>query len=210
MVRIVPAVEDDISRIAEIEADAFAPPWTVGALLSELYREDSFFAVACISVSEKTNLLRHSALDAESHQQPGGLRVKPEMTINPCGYGYTPESGILEPVSPSVTPALVSPASRSCAVPVGFVILRCFADDGELLQIAVDRDARRCGVADLLLNAALEYSQEKNLRAVFLEVRKSNDAAVALYKKHGFKSVRLRKDYYSNPLEDALVMTKEQ
>ena len=153
MVRIVPAVEDDISRIAEIEAEAFAPPWAAGALLSELYREDSFFAVAYMLAGEKVCQIR--------------------------------------------------------TLPVGFVILRGFTDDGELLQIAVDRDARRCGIADLLMTAALGYAREKNLKAVFLEVRMSNDAAVALYKKHGFKSVRFRKDYYSNPLEDALVMVRD-
>ena len=187
MVKIVPAVEDDISRIAEIETDAFAPPWTVGALLSELYREDSFFAVACISASEKTTVSSSRNPECDARIQNSGVRSQNSCVRFADGYNL--------------------PHSR--AVPVGFVILRCIADDGELLQIAVDRDARRCGVADLLMNAALEYAQEEKIKAVFLEVRKSNDAAVALYKKHGFKSVRLRKDYYSNPLEDALVLVRE-
>ena len=91
---------------------------------------------------------------------------------------------------------------------LGFVILRRIADDGELLQIAVKKTARRRGVADALLDAALGFAKEAGCSSVFLEVRKSNDAALALYEKHGFKTVRCRKDYFSDPVEDAIVMVK--
>jgi len=90
----------------------------------------------------------------------------------------------------------------------GFAILRRVGDDGELLQIAVDKSARRHGVGDLLMKSTLDYSEENALNSVFLEVRSSNIAAICLYKKHGFKHVRIRKDYYDNPVEDALVMVK--
>jgi len=43
---------------------------------------------------------------------------------------------------------------------------------------------------------------------VFLEVRKSNEAAIALYKKHGYKPVGLRKNYYTSPVEDAVIMAR--
>ena len=96
-------------------------------------------------------------------------------------------------------------SARDLAVQ-GFVILRRMGDEGELLQIAVCKTARRCGIADILLDAALSHAEKCELKSVFLEVRKSNEAAISLYKKHGFKTVRLRKDYYNNPLEDAVVM----
>jgi len=100
--------------------------------------------------------------------------------------------------------------SESSTGALGFVILRQVSEDeGELLQIAVDKVTRRHGVADLLMSAALRYTVENSLRKVFLEVRKGNDAAIALYKKHGFKSIRFRKEYYSDPTEDALIMTWE-
>jgi len=146
MVSITPATENDIQRILEIEQEAISPPWTHGALLSELYKEDSYFVVA-----------------------------------------------VEERLSPAV---------------VGFAILRCVGDDGELLQIAVEKAQRRGGVGDLLMMAALEYARENVLGSIFLEVRKGNTAAVALYKKHGFSSVRIRKDYYSDPVGDAVVMVK--
>ena len=90
----------------------------------------------------------------------------------------------------------------------GFAILRQVGDDGELLQIAVDKSARRCGIGDVLIDAVLKYSEEKNYNSVFLEVRGSNDAAVRLYEKHGFSTVRVRKGYYYSPVEDAVVMSK--
>jgi len=89
---------------------------------------------------------------------------------------------------------------------VGFVILRQVGDDGEILQIAVDRKTRRSGVGDLLMEAALNYTRERELESLFLEVRKSNTAALALYEKHGFKAMRTRKNYYNDPTEDAIVM----
>ena len=91
---------------------------------------------------------------------------------------------------------------------VGFAILRQVGDDWELLQIAVDKVARRSGIGDKLMAAVLEHADEHALGSVFLEVRSGNTAAVMLYEKHGFETVRVRKDYYDSPIEDAVVMMK--
>ena len=88
----------------------------------------------------------------------------------------------------------------------GFCILRRMADEGELLKIAVDSVYRRRGVADSLVKSAFNYAEENALKAIFLEVRKSNAAAIALYIKHGFEQVGLRKDYYAEPIEDASIL----
>lgn len=92
---------------------------------------------------------------------------------------------------------------------LGFVILRQVSDESELFQIAVDREARRLGVADTLMNAAFMHAAENGLMSVYLEVRKSNEAAISLYGKHGFVTVRQRVNYYSDPVEDAIVMVKK-
>jgi len=91
----------------------------------------------------------------------------------------------------------------------GFVIIRRMGDEGELLQIAVDKAARRHGVADVLMESALFYAGMNFLESVFLEVRAGNTAAISLYEKHGFLTVRTRKDYYSDPVEDGIVMERE-
>ena len=94
------------------------------------------------------------------------------------------------------------------AVVVGFCILRCTVEDeGELLMIAVDKAFRRRGTANILLQAAISCAASKSIKSVFLEVRESNEAAIALYAKHGFRKVGQRKDYYSSPVEDALLMS---
>ena len=100
--------------------------------------------------------------------------------------------------------------SREKEVIVGFAVLRQVGDDGELMQIAVDKSFRRSGVGDLLIGAILDHAHENSFESVFLEVRKSNTAAVGLYQKHGFTPVRTRKNYYTDPTEDALVMVRQE
>ena len=92
-------------------------------------------------------------------------------------------------------------------VKLGFIIMRIMVDCCELLQIAVKHCARRQGIADLLMCSMLAHARSNAINKIFLEVRKSNDAALSLYKKHGFKFVRRRSDYYTNPVEDALIMS---
>lgn len=88
---------------------------------------------------------------------------------------------------------------------VGFTAFREVGDDYDLLQIAVDVNERRRGIGSLLLVSVLSRVASRTL---FLEVREGNAAAIALYKKHGFKLLRTRKNYYSDPTENALVMAK--
>lgn len=90
---------------------------------------------------------------------------------------------------------------------VGFCVLHKAADEGELYQIAVREHTKRRGVGDLLLKETLEYCKKNGLVSVFLEVRKGNVPAVSLYKKHGFTVVGRRKNYYSSPVEDAIIMS---
>jgi len=99
----------------------------------------------------------------------------------------------------------------SCAqVPcvVGFAVFRQVGDDGELLQIATCKTARRKGVADKLICAVVDFSRQKKYESIHLEVRTGNKAALNLYEKHGFEQVRIRPDYYNSPVEDAIVMVR--
>ena len=92
---------------------------------------------------------------------------------------------------------------------LGFIILRRVSiDEGEVFRIAVDRSARQRAVGDMLMRAALQYASENALRTLYLEVRESNKAAIALYLKYGFVETGRRKDYYDNPTEDAFIMTR--
>jgi ribosomal-protein-alanine N-acetyltransferase len=91
---------------------------------------------------------------------------------------------------------------------VGFAVIRQVDTDGEILQIAVDKNVRNSGFGSKLLQNILTYAQKSGFKSVFLEVRKSNLPAIKLYKKHGFTIQRTRKNYYSEPVEDAYVMCR--
>ena len=90
---------------------------------------------------------------------------------------------------------------------VGFYILRLLTGgDAELINIAVNSLYRRKKIADALMSSMLNYAKNSGLQSIYLEVRKSNEAAIMLYRKHGFISLGIRKDYYDKPVEDAVTM----
>ena len=89
---------------------------------------------------------------------------------------------------------------------LGYAVLSCVLDEGNLDNIAVAPEARRNGVADALLSTLTAFGRE-HLARLMLEVRSSNAPALALYEKHGFAAVGRRKNYYDAPREDAILMT---
>lgn len=90
---------------------------------------------------------------------------------------------------------------------VGYVGLMYVLDEGYISNVAVDADWRRQGVADALIDELVRRSRALLLSFLTLEVRESNSPAIALYEKHGFRTVGRRKGYYEKPREDALLMT---
>ena len=90
---------------------------------------------------------------------------------------------------------------------LGYAGLQVVLDEGYIDNIAVEEAARRHGVGDALLDVFCRFG-EVNLAFLTLEVRASNQAAIALYEKHGFTQAGLRKNYYDKPREDAVLMTR--
>ena len=90
---------------------------------------------------------------------------------------------------------------------LGYAGLQVVLDEGYIDNIAVEPNARRHGVADELLDVFCRFG-EANLAFLTLEVRASNAPAIALYRKHGFEEAGRRKNYYTKPAEDAVIMTR--
>jgi ribosomal-protein-alanine N-acetyltransferase len=90
---------------------------------------------------------------------------------------------------------------------VGFVGMWFMVDDAHIVTIAVEEERRRMGLGEMLLIAATELAQRRNQEVLTLECRASNLAAQALYEKYGFRKVGVRKRYYTDNDEDALIMT---
>jgi [ribosomal protein S18]-alanine N-acetyltransferase len=89
---------------------------------------------------------------------------------------------------------------------VGYAVLWCIADEGELANIAVCSELRGKGLGRDLLDQVIDVARRRGVISLYLEVRPSNAAAAHLYERSGFEEVGVRRDYYSKPTEDARVL----
>ena len=92
---------------------------------------------------------------------------------------------------------------------IGYIVARETAGELHINNVAVRTEYRRRGIGAALLNQILDEARTRNAKAAFLEVRSANRAAQALYEKSGFRAIARRANYYSDPPEDAVVMTLE-
>ncbi|HTM00537.1 MAG TPA: ribosomal protein S18-alanine N-acetyltransferase [Candidatus Omnitrophota bacterium] len=91
---------------------------------------------------------------------------------------------------------------------VGYLCAVLVADEAHVGNLAVDPSERRQGVAQLLLDDLVEAARSRGARRVTLEVRESNESARKFYYKNDFIDIAIRKNYYRNPSEDAIVMLR--
>lgn len=91
---------------------------------------------------------------------------------------------------------------------VGYVVAWFVADEGEIANLAVAPSAWGSGIGRDLLDAALAEGERRQVSAVYLEVRDSNERARRLYRSRGFEEVGRRRKYYRLPVEDAIVLRR--
>ena len=91
---------------------------------------------------------------------------------------------------------------------VGYVGSQTVIDETDMMNIAVHPDYRRRGIAHSLIECLILELKNRGSSSLTLEVRASNAPAVTLYEKLGFEQIGLRKNYYRNPKEDALILRK--
>ena len=90
---------------------------------------------------------------------------------------------------------------------IGYIIMYHIFSEGQILNIAVKETHREKKVATEMFNAVLEYARNVSIETLTLEVRESNSPAIRLYTKLGFKLSGIRKGYYKQPKENAILMT---
>ncbi len=91
---------------------------------------------------------------------------------------------------------------------IGYIIYWKIQEEVQISNFAIHPDFRRKGIGEAVMRRIIQMIRRDGGEYIFLEVRPSNLAARALYKKLGFKVLGSRKDYYQTPLEDALIMGK--
>jgi [ribosomal protein S18]-alanine N-acetyltransferase len=111
--------------------------------------------------------------------------------------------------SPSTGVARIVLIAESVNECVGFGVLGLAGDDAEIESLAVGTSWRRRGIAKRLCKDLFGWARARGARHASLEVRVSNSPARALYESLGFHPVAVRRSYYRDPEEDALVMTAE-
>lgn len=176
-----PMREGDLAQAAEIERDAFPTLFPPTSFRREL----------------KNRLARY--LVAWSREAPPQLAE--QTATSPAGIGSI--------IHRAANLWRGRPIAWQPGQPyiVGFLGTWYMPDEAHIVSVGVRADYRGLGIGELLLIGAIEQAQQRRMRAVTLEVRVSNHIAQNLYKKYGFKTAGIRKAYYSDNREDALIMT---
>jgi [ribosomal protein S18]-alanine N-acetyltransferase len=170
---------EDIDQVGWIEREAFPTLWPHTSYRRELKNHLAMYLV-CVQTGEY-------------EPQPPKVVVTGGFVQRVLGW-----LGLAQPVSiPS------APRERI----TGFIGLWKMADEAHIVAVAVRESHRRKGLGELLLLGGIEMAMEAGMHAVTLEARVSNWTAHALYEKYGFRHMGVRKAYYSDNREDAVIMT---
>lgn len=116
------------------------------------------------------------------------------------------ERAILETLDQKQTMLLAAYEDKKM---IGYVILYYVLEDGEIARIAVADGYRRQGVATLMLREMVILCRDIGVSKILLDVRESNAAAYAFYERRGFVRDGIRKNFYSDPVENAILMSLE-
>jgi ribosomal-protein-alanine N-acetyltransferase len=101
------------------------------------------------------------------------------------------------------------PAGGLSETLIGYICFWVVFDEFRLMTLAIESAWRRRGIARGLMCEALTWASTAGARRALLEVRASNHAAIQLYEQAGFRSIAVREQYYTNPIENALIMAME-
>ena len=179
-----PMIEGDVAQSVEIERDAFPTLFPPTAFRRELRNRTARYLVA------------RSANDTSQ-----------DLSITPA------KSTIMRPfvkrVANSIWQRRDPKWQSGDEFLAGFVGTWYMVDEAHIVSIGVRNQLRGLGIGELMLIAAIEQARELKSRVVTLEVRLSNFVAQNLYKKFGFSARGIRKGYYTDNREDALIMTTE-
>ena len=179
--------KEDVSQVTKIDREAFPEQWPAPNYQSELRNRLSHYLVAC---------------DADKAVVKSEVKTSPENN----------SSGLLSNLKRLFNRNRssgneMSSASEQCII--GFIGLWVLTDEAHITAIAVRGECRQQGIGELLLISAIDLATKLKANIVTLEVRASNTVAQSLYAKHGFTQVGVRRGYYMDNRESALIMSTQ-
>ena len=177
-----PMQEQDLAQAAEIERDAFPTLFPPTSFRRELKNRLARYLVAWRREAPPEIAAHHESQTAGVHQR------------------FLHRAASLWRGRPSAW----QPGHQYLA---GFLGTWYMHDEAHIVSVGVRTDYRGYGIGELLIIGAIEQAISRRMHAVTLEVRVSNHIAQNLYKKYGFEKMGVRKAYYSDNREDALIMT---
>ena len=179
--------KEDIAEVVEIEREAFSPTWVSSPFKRDISNNKrACYLVACIDSSDSPRPANPEL--AEDAEAPQSWISK---LVGRLGLG-----GV----------AVEPPAEEERSI-AGYVSVWYQGDEAHITEIAVREPLRGNGIGELLLIGSLRAAREYGSSVMTLEARVSNFIAQRMYEKYSFKSVGIRKGYYSDNREDAVIMT---
>ena len=176
---------EDASQATEIDREAFPTPWPPVSYRWEL-RLNKLTRYFVVCENEEGRPPSETEAGRATKTKQGGLGVLSRVKHSLLGAGG--HSGNNQNI-------------------LGVAGVWFMSEEAHLTTIAAREAYRRMGIGELLLISAIELALFRNAQMLTLEVRKSNMPAQALYKKYGFKEVGVRRGYYTDNREDAIIMT---
>ncbi len=171
--------QEDVAQVSEIDREVFYSQWPPPNYRRELENKLAYYLVAC--------------------DESKTVAVKPVT-------GFLPVSRFRKWLGRRCSSTNELPRPRQEYI-VGFSGIWVMAGEAHLTNIAVRKDYQHQGIGELLLISVIDLAQELNAEFMTLEVRASNTVAQSLYRKYGFTQVGLRRGYYRDNHEDAIIMS---
>ncbi len=180
---------EDITEVVEIEREAFSPTWVSSPFKRDINNKRACYLVACL---DQANDAPRPDPESEPGQDVEAEQSWLSKLAGKLGFGAVP----VEPAAAEEEPSIA-----------GYVSVWYQGDEAHITEIAVRETMRGNGIGELLLIGSLRAAREYGSHVMTLEARVSNFIAQRLYEKYSFKSVGIRKGYYSDNREDAVIMT---
>ena len=175
--------KEDISEVIDIEREAFSPLWASSPFKRDLNNRRACYLVACID-PEDSDLIPQEEAVQPSRSWLSRMAARLGLGGDEPAAREKDDFGI-----------------------AGYVSVWYQGDEAHIVEIAVREKLRGNGIGELLLIGSLRAAVEFGSHVMTLEARVSNFIAQRLYEKYNFKSVGIRKGYYSDNREDAVIMT---